>query len=306
MPSQVSLRNLLEVGVHFGHRTQKWNPKMDPYIFTQRNGIHILDLQQTIKNLHEYHDMIRDLVADGGVVLFVGTKRQAAETVRQEAERCGMPYVNHRWLGGTLTNWKTIRTRIDALKTLERERDDGKHDLLTKKEQLTKQREIDKLQLRLGGIRNMKSTPDLVFIVDVIREDTAVKECNILDIPVLALLDTNGDPDQIDYILPANDDAMRAIKLMVAAVSDAVIAGRAMRKGEDVDEDDFESMAAVNLDRFDNDDDDDDDDEAYLGESTLQKIRSQMLSADYEDYADADDEADEVDTDDDDNDEDDE
>lgn len=283
MPSQVTLRNLLEVGVHFGHRTQKWNPKMHPYIFTQRNGIHILDLQQTIKNLHEYHDMIRDVVADGGTVLFVGTKRQAAETIRQEANRCGMPYVNHRWLGGTLTNWETIRRRIDALKNLEKERDSGYWDRLPKKEQLIKQREVEKLQLRLGGIRNMKRVPDIVFVVDAIREDTAVNECNILDIPVMALLDTNGDPDHIDYILPANDDAMRAIKLMVSAIADAVLAGRAMRKGDDAD-DDFDSMAQVDLGRFDSDvADDDGADEQYLGQSTLEKIRSQRLVDEDED-----------------------
>jgi small subunit ribosomal protein S2 len=292
MPSQVSLRNLLEVGVHFGHRTQKWNPKMSPYIFTQRNGIHILDLQQTIKNLHEYHDMIRDLVAGGGSVLFVGTKRQAAETIKQEANRCGMPYVNYRWLGGTLTNWQTIRRRIDALKQLEKERDQGQHDLLTKKEQLTKAREIEKLQLRLGGIRNMKKVPELVFVVDVIREDTAVKECNILNIPVLALLDTNGDPDQIDHILPSNDDAMRAIKLMVGAIADAVLEGRAMRKGGAGD-DDFETMAQVDLDSFDDAKDDEEEelsDEKYLGQSTLEKIRSQRLTADDEDEDESDDE----------------
>ena len=283
MPSQVSLRNLLEVGVHFGHRTQKWNPKMSPYIFTQRNGIHILDLQQTIKNLHEYHDMIRDLVAGGGSVLFVGTKRQAAETIRREAERCGMPYVNYRWLGGTLTNWQTIRRRIDTLKELENERESPKFDLLTKKEQLTKEREIEKLLLRLGGIRHMKGLPNLVFIVDVVREDTAVKECNILDIPVLALLDSNGNPDQIDYILPANDDAMRAIKLMVGAVADAVLAGRAMRKGEFEDENDFDNMTEVDLSRYDDNDDDASDDEAYLGQSTLEKIRSQKLVDDDDD-----------------------
>jgi small subunit ribosomal protein S2 len=282
MPSQVTLRNMLEVGVHFGHRIQKWNPKMNPYIFTQRNGIHILDLQQTIKNLHEYHDMIRDLVAGGGTVLFVGTKRQAAETIRQEANRCGMPYVNHRWLGGTLTNWETIRRRIDALKSLEKERDSGRWELLPKKEQLMKQREVEKLQLRLGGIRNMKRVPDMVFVVDAMREDTAINECNILGLPVMALLDTNGNPDTIDYILPANDDAMRAIKLMVAAVADAVLAGRAMRKGEDAEDDTFDTMAQVNLDRFDdsNDDEDEGSDEQYLGQSTLEKIRSQRLNDD--------------------------
>lgn len=276
MPSQVTLRNLLEVGVHFGHRTQKWNPKMAPYIFTARNGIHILDLQQTIQELHKYHDMIRDIVAEGGTVLFVGTKRQAAETIRLEANRCGMPYVNHRWLGGTLTNWTTIRKRIETLKLLEKQRDSKEFDLLTKKEKLTKEREIEKLQLRLGGIRNMKKPPSLVFIVDTLREDTAVKECNILNIPVLALLDSNGNPDIIDYILPANDDAMRAIKLMVSAVADAVLDGRAMSKG---DFDDIDSIDDEILNTYATADADGDD-EDYLGESTLAKIRSQRLLED--------------------------
>ncbi len=286
MPSQVSLKNLLEVGVHFGHRTQKWNPKMDNYIFTSRNGIHILDLQQTIKNLNNYHDMIRDLVAGGGVVLFVGTKRQAAETIRQEANRCGMPYVNHRWLGGTLTNWTTIRKRIDQLKKLEERRDKGEFDRLTKKEALQLEREIAKLQLRLGGIRNMKRPPELVFIVDTVREDTAVKECNILNIPVVALVDSNSDPDEVDYILPANDDAMRAIKLMVSAIADAVLAGHAMRKGDDGDDSDIETMDDVDFARYDDsgdDDEDDGNDEKYLGESTLKKVRSQRLSVDDDD-----------------------
>jgi small subunit ribosomal protein S2 len=288
MPSQVSLKNLLEVGVHFGHRTQKWNPKMDNYIFTSRNGIHILDLQQTIKNLNTYHDMIRDLVAGGGVVLFVGTKRQAAETIRQEAGRCGMPYVNHRWLGGTLTNWTTIRKRIDQLKKLEERRDKGEFERLTKKEALQLEREIAKLQLRLGGIRNMKRPPELVFIVDTVREDTAVKECNILNIPVLALVDSNSDPDDVDYILPANDDAMRAIKLMVSAIADAVLAGRAMRKGDDGDDGNIETMDDVNFSQYDdgNNDDSDGSDEDYLGESTLKKIRSQRLSVDDDDNED--------------------
>jgi small subunit ribosomal protein S2 len=184
--------------------------------------------------------------------------------------------VTHRWLGGTLTNWTTIRKRIDTLKSLEQQRDKGEFAYLTKKEQLTMERKIDKLQLRLGGIRNMKRVPDLVFIVDTLREETAVKECNILDIPVLALLDSNGDPDTIDYILPANDDAMRAIKLMVAAVADAVLAGRAMRKGDDMD--DMDTMADVDLGAYDaNMDNDDEDDDNYLGASTLEKIRSQRL-----------------------------
>jgi len=279
MPSQVTLKDLLEVGVHFGHRTQKWDPKMDPYIFTSRNGIHILDLQQTIKNLNKYHDLIRDTVLKGGEVLFVGTKRQAAETIAQEARRCGMPYVNYRWLGGTLTNWQTIRTRIQAMKDLEKRRDSGEFELLTKKEALTLEREIEKLNLRLGGIRNMNGIPDLVFIVDTVREDTAVRECNILNIPVVALVDSNSNPDEVDYILPANDDAMRAIKLMVKAVADAVIEGKAMDKDSD-DGADVSSMEEA-MERYgDMDDAEEGDDEDYLGERTranLAKIQRRKL-----------------------------
>ena len=275
MPSQVTMKQLLETGVHFGHRTQKWNPKMAPYIFTQRNGIHILDLQQTIVNLHKYHDMLRDIGARGGVVLFVGTKRQAQDTVAQEADRCGMPYVNHRWLGGTMTNWRTIRERIDTLKKLEASRERGDFKKITKREALLRERKIEKLQLRLGGIRDMKRLPDLIVIVDTRREFTAVKEANILDIPVLGLLDSNSDPDSIDYVLPANDDAMRAIKLMVSALADAIIEGKAMRKAEDFDEEVDGSDSS-----FDYNDDDDDNDEAYLGASTLAKLRDAKLFED--------------------------
>ncbi len=276
MPSQVTLKDLLEVGVHFGHRTQKWDPKMEPYIFTSRNGIHILDLQQTIKNLNKYHDLIRDTVMDGGEILFVGTKRQASETIAKEAKRCGMPYVNYRWLGGTLTNWATIRTRIQTLKDLEKRRDSGEFDLLTKKEALMLEREIDKLELRLGGIRDMNGLPDMVFIVDTVREDTAVRECNILDIPLIALVDSNSNPDEVDYILPANDDAMRAINLMVKAIADAVIEGKAMSKGNVDDGDDVSTMEEA-MERYGDMDSDDSEgtDEDYLGEKTLAKIRRQ-------------------------------
>ena len=274
MPSSVSMKGLLETGVHFGHRTQKWNPKMKPYIFADRNGIHIIDLQQTIVNLNEYYDMIRDIVADGGTILFVGTKRQAQESIQRESERCRMPYVNHRWLGGTLTNWRTIRERIDTLKKLEKRRDAGEFELLTKKEGLMLTRKIEKLQLRLGGIRDMNRLPSLLLVVDTVREATAVKEANILSIPVVALVDTNGDPDEIDYIIPANDDAVRAIKLLVSAFADAVLEGQAMRQAdadEDVDEDSADYSA------YDYDDSDEDDDEQYLGESTLAKLRDTQL-----------------------------
>ncbi|MEO1287321.1 MAG: 30S ribosomal protein S2 [Chloroflexota bacterium] len=225
MPSPVKMRTLLETGVHFGHRTNRWNPKMDEFIFTARNGIHIIDLQQTLVNLNEYYDMVRDLIADGGSVLFCGTKRQAQETIEQEARRCGMPYVNQRWLGGTLTNWKTIRSRIDTMKQLEKDREEGVFELLTKKEALINERKIQKLQIRLGGLRDMRRVPDMVIIVDTDREHTAVHECNILKIPILGIVDTNANPDSIDYIIPGNDDAMRSIRLLVGAMADAVLEG---------------------------------------------------------------------------------
>lgn len=271
MPSNVSMKALLETGVHFGHRTTKWNPKMKPYIFTDRNGIHIIDLQQTIVNLNEYYDLIRDTVQRGGTVLFVGTKRQAQEAIASEAERCGMPYINHRWLGGTLTNWRTIFARIETLKKLERRQENGELDLLSKKEGLIIARKIEKLQLRLGGIRNMKRLPDLIVIVDTRREATAVKEANTLKIPVLALADTNSDPDDIDYIIPANDDAVRAIKLLIGALADAVEEGRAMRKADDVAEE--SASGEIDLSKYD----DDDDDERYLGASTLAKLKNSNL-----------------------------
>jgi small subunit ribosomal protein S2 len=270
------MKALLETGVHFGHRTQKWNPKMAPFIFTQRNGIHIIDLQQTLGYLHQYHDLIVDKVSNGGTVLLVGTKRQAAETIGKEAERCGMPYVNHRWLGGTLTNWRTIRERIDTLKKLEIRRDKGEFALLTKKEGLILNRKIESLQLRLGGIRDMKRLPDLLVVVDTKREATAVKEANILSIPVLALLDTNCDPDEVDYIIPANDDAMRSIKLLVTAIADAVLEGKAMRKQEDLEEEVVEEVDIAAYNKFDEEDEDDD---RYLGASTLAKLRDPNLFA---------------------------
>ncbi len=226
----ISMKALLETGVHFGHRTRKWNPRMKPYIFTERNGIHIIDLQQTVTALDTAYDLVRDTAAKGGTILFVGTKRQAQESVQREAERCGMPYINQRWLGGTLTNWKTIKDRINELKKLETRRDAGEFERLTKKEGLILSREIVKLQDRLGGIRDMSKLPDLVYIVDVRREDTAVHESNILSIPVIALVDTNCDPGGVDYVIPANDDAIRAIKLLSAKIADAVLEGKATRK----------------------------------------------------------------------------
>lgn len=291
MPSAVKMRTLLETGVHFGHRTNKWNPKMDEFIFTERNGIHIIDLQITLKNLNNFHDKIAELVGNGGTVLFVGTKRQAQEIVQREADRCGMPYVNYRWLGGTLTNWKTIRSRIDTLKQLEKRREDGEFERLTKKEALVLERKIAKLQLRLGGIRNMKRIPDMLVVVDAEREHTAVKEANILRIPVMALVDTNADPDQVDHILPANDDAMRSIRLLIGALADAVIEGHHIRQsaGEEEEVDDNLFVSAY--------DDDDVADEDLLGEATLAKLRDAKLFDDDDDDDDIDDDDDDDDDD---------
>jgi len=279
MPSSVKMRTLLETGVHFGHRTNRWNPKMDEFIFTARNGIHIIDLQQTLVNLNEYYDMVRDIIADGGSVLFCGTKRQAQETIEVEARRCGMAYVNQRWLGGTLTNWKTIRSRIDTMKQLEKDREEGVFELLTKKEALINERKIAKLQIRLGGLRDMKRIPDMLIIVDTEREHTAVHEANILGIPILGIVDTNANPDQIDYIIPGNDDAMRSIRLLVGAMADAVLEGKAIRKGGNIDEGLDDDQPVTRAYDFD----DDAGDEDLLGESTLKKLRGSKLDFDEDD-----------------------
>ena len=263
----ISMKALLETGVHFGHRTRKWNPRMKPYIFTERNGIHIIDLQQTVQSLENAYNLVRDTVSRGGVVLFVGTKRQAQESIQREAERCGMPYINQRWLGGTLTNWKTIKDRINELKSLEQRRDTGDFDRLTKKEGLILEREIVKLQDRLGGIREMAKLPDLIYIVDVRREDTAIHEANILGIPVIALVDTNCDPGGVDYVIPANDDAIRAIKLMTARIADAVLEARAMRKDEPGAADEGELYGEADFKEED-----------LLGPATLAKMQSGELA----------------------------
>ncbi|MCJ7530774.1 MAG: 30S ribosomal protein S2, partial [Anaerolineales bacterium] len=206
----VSMKTLLESGVHFGHRTNKWDPRMKPYIFTERNNIHIIDLQKTVKALEDAFNLTRDTVANRGTVLFVGTKRQAQDTIQSEAMRCGMPYVTARWLGGMLTNWRTIQQRIRELERLEQMRDKGDFDLLTKKEALLLNRKIDRLEMLLGGIRAMVSLPNLLFVVDVHREETAIHEANLLSIPVVAMVDTNCDPTNVDYVIPSNDDAIRA------------------------------------------------------------------------------------------------
>ncbi|OQY89516.1 MAG: 30S ribosomal protein S2 [Anaerolineae bacterium UTCFX1] len=232
----ISMKSLLESGVHFGHRTNKWDPRMKPYIFTERNGIHIIDLQQTSKLLSQAYNVIRDAVAEGGTVLFVGTKRQAQETVAEEAARCGMPSVTERWMGGILTNWSTMYDRIQEFERLEKMRDNGELDRLTKKEGLLIEREINRLSIRLSGIRAMKRRPNLLFIVDIGREETAVHEANLLNIPIVAMVDTNCNPQNIDYVIPSNDDAIRAIKLLVAKVADAVLEGKSMRKEEELEE----------------------------------------------------------------------
>ncbi len=232
----ISMKALLESGVHFGHRINKWDPRMKPYIFTERNGIHIIDLQQTVKLLNQAYNLIRDTVANGGTVLFVGTKRQAQETIKEEATRAGMPFITERWLGGMLTNWTTMFARIQELNRLEQLRDSGEINRLTKKEGLLIQREIDRLLIRLSGVRTMKRLPDLLFVVDVGREDASVHEANLLNIPVVALVDTNCNPQGIDYVIPSNDDAIRAIKLLVAKAADAVLEGKAMRKEQEPEE----------------------------------------------------------------------
>ena len=226
----ISMKALLESGVHFGHRTHKWHPAMKPYIFTERNGIHIIDLQKTVKAVQQTLNIVRDTVAEGGTVLFVGTKRQAQETIQDEAVRAGMPYVTARWLGGMLTNWRTIRQRINELERLERMRDKGDFGRLTKKEALILTRVIERLESLLGGIRQMTKIPELLFVVDVHREATAIHEANLLHVPVIALVDTKCDPTNVDYVIPSNDDAIRAIKLLVSKIADAALEGVAMRK----------------------------------------------------------------------------
>ena len=222
----VSLAQLLESGVHFGHQTRRWNPKMAPYIYTSRNGVHIIDLVQTAQLMEEAYTYLRNASEQGKRVLFVGTKRQAAGIIAQEASRCGAYYVNQRWLGGMLTNWATIKTRVERLKELERRQETGALDLLPKKEAAVLRRELEKLQKYLGGIRGMRKLPDIVVIVDQRREYNAVQECEKLNVPIVSLLDTNCDPDTVDIPIPANDDAIRSIKLIVGKLADAIYEGR--------------------------------------------------------------------------------
>ncbi len=224
--SVISMKQLLEAGVHFGHQTRRWNPKMAEYIFTERNGIYIIDLQKTVKKIEEAYMFIRDVAADGGTVLFVGTKKQAQEAIKEEAERAEMYYVNMRWLGGMLTNFKTIKRSVNKLHQLNRMTEDGTFDMLTKKEVAARMKEMGDLEKNLGGIKEMKTLPSAMFVVDPKKEANAVNEARKLGIPVVAIVDTNCDPDEVDYVIPGNDDAIRAIKLIASVMADAVLEGK--------------------------------------------------------------------------------
>ena len=236
MASVVSMKQLLEAGVHFGHQTRRWNPKMAPYIFTERNGIYIIDLQKTVKKLEEAYNFVREISAEGKSVLFVGTKKQAQDSVKEEALRAGAYYVNARWLGGMLTNFSTIRRRIERLKQLRTMESDGTFDLLPKKEVIKLNLEIEKLEKFMGGIKDMKEIPGALFIVDPRKERIAVAEARKLNIPIVAIVDTNCDPDEIDYVIPGNDDAIRAVKLISGAMANAIIEGNEGRMGAAAEE----------------------------------------------------------------------
>ena len=239
--SVITIKQLLEAGVHFGHHTRRWNPKMAEYIFTERNGIYIIDLQKTVKKFEEAYMFVRDIAAQGGNILFVGTKKQAADAIKEEATRCGMYYVNVRWPGGMMTNFKTIKRSIGRLNSLEKMQEDGTFDMLPKKEVAAKQKEIFDLEKNLGGIKTMEQLPDAIFIVDPRKERNAVLEAKRLGIPVIAIVDTNCDPDDADYVIPGNDDAIRAIKLISSVIADAVIEGK---QGEQFAEAEAEATAA--------------------------------------------------------------
>jgi len=230
--SVITMKGLLEAGVHFGHQTRRWNPKMAQYIFTERNGIYIIDLQKTVKKVEEAYDFMKEVIADGGEVLFVGTKKQAQEAIQNEALRCNMHFINQRWLGGMLTNYKTIRKRIDRLHELAKMEEDGIFDLLPKKEVIQLKHEAERLEKFLGGIKNMTRVPDVLFIVDPRKERIAVKEAQILGIPVVGIVDTNCDPDEVDYVIPGNDDAIRAVKLLTETIANAVLEGK---QGEQIE-----------------------------------------------------------------------
>ena len=238
--SVISMKQLLEAGVHFGHQTRRWNPKMAPYIYTERNGIYIIDLQTSVGKVDEAYDAVFDIAAQGGIILFVGTKKQAQDAIKIEAERCGMFYVNERWLGGMLTNFKTIQSRIDRLKEIEAMEEDGTFEVLPKKEVIALRKEMEKLQKNLGGIKEMGRIPDAIFVVDPKKERICVQEAHALGIPLIGICDTNCDPEELDYVIPGNDDAIRAVKLIVSKMADAVV--EAKQGEENVTE---EEMAAA-------------------------------------------------------------
>ena len=242
--SVISMKQLLEAGVHFGHHTRRWNPKMAPYIFTERNGIHIIDLQKSVGKVDEAYNAVADIVSQGGTILFVGTKKQAQDAVKTEAERCGMFYVNERWLGGMLTNFKTIQSRVRRLKDIEAMQEDGTFEVLPKKEVIALKKEMDKLQRNLGGIKEMKKLPDAIFVVDPKKERICVQEAHTLGIPLIGICDTNCDPEELDYVIPGNDDAIRAVKLIVSKMADAVIEANQGTEGE-VSEAEFVEEAAA-------------------------------------------------------------
>ena len=231
----ISMKQLLEAGVHFGHQTRRWNPKMSQFIFTERNGIYIIDLQKTVKKVEEAYNFIKSVSADGGTILFVGTKKQAQDAIKEESSRCGMYYVSQRWLGGLLTNFRTIRSRVERLKKIESMATDGSYEVLPKKEVLELEKERTRLEKFLSGIRDMNRIPDAIFIVDPRKERIAVAEARKLEIPIVAIVDTNCDPDEVDYVIPGNDDAIRAVRLLAGKMADAIIEGR---QGEQLDEGD--------------------------------------------------------------------
>ncbi|MFZ3576634.1 30S ribosomal protein S2 [Virgibacillus sp. DJP39] len=249
--SVISMKQLLEAGVHFGHQTRRWNPKMKKYIFTERNGIYIIDLQKTVKKVDEAYKYVKEIAANGGTVLFVGTKKQAQDSVRDEAIRSGMFFVNQRWLGGTLTNFQTIRKRITRLKNIERMEEDGTFDVLPKKEVVNLLKEKDRLMKFLGGIKEMKRIPDAMFVIDPRKERIAIAEAHKLNIPIIGIVDTNCDPDEIDYVIPANDDAIRAVKLLTSKMADAIIEVKQSEEAERIanEEEAEESTEAVEADK---------------------------------------------------------
>ena len=245
--SVLSMKQLLEAGVHFGHQTRRWNPKMAPYIYTERNGIYIIDLQKTVGMIDDAYNVIGDIAANGGSILFVGTKKQAQDSIRQEAERCGMYYVNERWLGGMLTNFKTIQSRIARLNQIEKMSEDGTFDVLPKKEVIKLEKELEKLEKNLGGIEEMKKLPDAIFIVDLKKEHICVQEAHALGIPLIGICDTNCDPEELDYVIPGNDDAIRAVKLLVSTMANAVIEAKQGAAQETGDDEAAEAAAEASL-----------------------------------------------------------